>query len=553
MTKKIVENYICLIYPIFTLIYFLYVFVDTVRTGVTMTLFLLLGIVGIFVLKCFTFKTTEDKLFTLYVLYNVISGIWCVAFGIPLAVYLGEISTTLLPMLLYYAGRGFDENGASKYYHGFIIAALLMGGIGAVFYIWAPQFYIDFSYVNEFISKADAPTMRVRMNSIIGSGPMGCFVAYSMCASAYFLRKPEKKDRIIGLVYIILSILFSFMANQRSAMFCIILMLVFFNFVDFLVDRKKPLKYLWMEIAGVVAILVGVFVFARGVFEKFWIRLASIPDGFGERSESWVAAVNDMRNFWIGDGLGSRGHRAAGYQYYIVADGGLVKLYAEMGLIGTSLIIFLVALVYIKSVKPIPSLKGTEKQSIPRMSLIVPELAIITSAILMSIGSNVLEMELCAPIVYFALGRAVKLLNEDRPAEEYIGAFNDEAAGEDTGEDIEGVPAAETLGVPEADTLGVRAEDIEGVPAAEITGAPETATPGEAETVIAEEAETVIAEEAETVIAEEAETVIAEEAESVIAGEAESVIAEEAETVIAEEAETVIAGGDAPSLSGGGA
>lgn len=402
-----IKKYICLIYPLFTLIYFLYMFFSGIRTGITMTFFLLLGIAGICLLRLITKETLEDKIFGLYIIYNILSVIWCVAFGIPVSVFIGEVSTTLLPMMLYYAGRGFDEEYAAKYYHGFIIAALLMGGIGAVLFIWAPQFYIDFSYVNEFISKADAPTMRVRMNSLIGSGPMGCFVAYSMCASAFFLRKEEKKDRIIGLVYIILSILFSFMANQRSAMFCIILMLVFFNFVDLLVDKKLSIKVLWAEIAAVAVLLAGIFIFARGIFEKFWIRLASIPDGFGERSGSWFDAVGDMHNILIGDGLGSRGHRAAEYQQYIVADGGLVKLFVEMGIIGTALIVAVVVLVYVRSLQ-----KGAGAADGRRnVSLVVPELAIITSAVLMSIGSNVLEMELCAPIVYFALGRAVGLLN----------------------------------------------------------------------------------------------------------------------------------------------
>ena len=398
--KKILNEYICIIYPLFTLIYFAYVFFSSIRTGITMTFFLIIGAVAACVMY-FTVETVEDKIFTLYVLFNLVSGIWCVMYGIPLSVFIGEISTTLLPMLLYYAGRGFDEEYAARYYHGFVIAALLCGAIGAVFYIWAPQFYVDFSYVNEFISKADVPTMRVRMNSIIGSGPMGAYVAYSTCVSAYFLRKEEKKDRIIGIIYLLLSIIFSFMANQRSAMFCVILFLVFYELTDIIVDKRKPMKYLGIAAGGVVILLAGIFVFARGVFEKFYIRLASIPDGFGERTGSWVDGIRSMKNIWIGDGLGSHGHRAAGFQPYIVADGGLVKIYTEMGIIGTALIVIVVLAVYIRSLK-----KG-------KISLVVPELAVITSAILMSIGSNVLEMELCAPIVYYALGRAVLKLNEN--------------------------------------------------------------------------------------------------------------------------------------------
>ncbi len=399
MMKKIVKNYIYLMYPLATLIYTLYLFFSWVRTGIYLTAVLALGFVGICCLGYITVKTTEDKIFTAYFVYNLLSGIWCVFYGIPVGVFIGEVSTTALPMVLYYAGRGFDDDEAEKYYGGFLAASLFMGLFGAVLYIWAPQFYLDFSYENEFISLADAATARVRMNSLLGSGPTAVYLTYAVCASAFFMRKKDRKSRTAGTILLILSILLAFMANQRSSMFSIIMMLIFFNFVDYAVDKDKPKKLLWIELSAIAALLLGIFIFARGVFEKFYIRLASIPSGFGERSESWVAAVNNMNNMWLGDGLGSRGHRAMEYQRYIVADGGLVKLYTEMGLIGTSLIIFLLVLIFKKSVR--------------HVGKIVPELAVIVCTILMSIGSNVLEMELCAPIVYFALGRAVKKITEE--------------------------------------------------------------------------------------------------------------------------------------------
>ena len=398
MRDKYIKKYIYLIYPLAVFIYSLHLFFSFVRTGVVLTFVLALGFAGACVLGYFTLNRTEDKIFSLYLLYNLISGIWCVYYGMPVGVFLGEVSTTALPMVFYYVGRGFDDTEAESLYHGFILSAIFMGGIGAVLNIWAPQFYLDFSYENSFISVADAPTARVRMESLIGSGAMGCFAAYSMCASAFFLRQQDRKKRVTGIVYMLLSLLFTFMANQRSAMFSVILMLVFFNTVVFHTKGGWHKRYLWMEIAAAATLLAGIFIFAREVFDKFWIRLASIPSGFGERTGFWVNVVNRTHNIWLGDGLGSRGHRAAEYQQYIVADGGLVKLYVEMGLIGTSLIIFVVYLVYIKA------LRGVRKTA--------PEIAIITSAILMSIGSNVLEIELCAPIVYFALGRAVKKLNE---------------------------------------------------------------------------------------------------------------------------------------------
>ncbi|MCR5651849.1 MAG: hypothetical protein K6F86_11790 [Lachnospiraceae bacterium] len=395
------KKFICIIYPLLTLIYFGFLFCSLIRPGICMTVLMLAGGAAIVLARLVTFKTAEDRVFAVYLIYNILSGIWCVYYGIPFSVYAGEVSTTALPMIFYYAGRSFDEEYTEKYYGGYIIAALGMGLIGAVFYIWPPKFYLDFAFDNMLISVADAPTSRVRMNSLIGSGGMAVYVTYALCLSSYFFRQKEKNKRIAGFIFMGLSLVFAFMANQRSSMFSIILVLIFFGTVDYLTDGNRSKKILFAELGAAAAVVAGIFVFARGVFEKFYLRLISIPEGFGERSESWVAAVNDMKNMWLGDGLGSRGHRAAEFQTYIVADGGLVKLYTEMGIIGTSLIIFLLVLVFLKAVRK------------PR--IVIPEICVIICALLMSIGSNVLEIQICAPVVYFALGRAVKKLNENDP------------------------------------------------------------------------------------------------------------------------------------------
>ncbi len=394
MQKDLLKKYIFIIYPLCFLAYLGFLISRSVRPGICMTALLLAGFLCMILCGFLTVKTTEDRIFGLYFAYNILSGIWCVYYGIPLLVYLGEVSTTALPMAFYYAGRGFVDEESEKFYFSYICAALLMGLTGVILYIWAPRFYLDFSFDNLFISVADVPTSRVRMNSLVGSGALAAFLTYAVCLSAYFIRSGEKKKRIMGFAFIVPAVIFTFMANQRSAMFCVIVSVAFFYFVDYFLDKTRSKKTLYIGVLAIAAAVLGVFFFARGVFEKFYARLISIPQGFSERSESWVAAVNDMKNMWLGDGLGSRGHRAALFQNYIVADGGLVKLYTEMGIIGTSLIIFLLVLVFKKSVK---NIKKT-----------APEMAVIACAVLMSVGSNVLETELCAPIVYFCLGRIVK-------------------------------------------------------------------------------------------------------------------------------------------------
>ncbi|MBQ7584070.1 MAG: hypothetical protein IJT24_05620 [Lachnospiraceae bacterium] len=346
MNKRVLKNYICLIYPIFAVVYLLGIFFGGISTGMVITFFLLAGAGAVCALGLLTASFTEDKVFGLYLLYNVLSGIWCVAFGIPVSVYVGELSVTALPMMLYYAGRGFGEEYASKYYRCFMLSALFLAAAAALLYFFLPQLYPVFLY------------------NIFGE------------------------------------------------------------------------------------------------------NLSSLQVGFGERSESWIAAVNNMVNFWIGDGLGSHGHRSAGYQDYIVADGGLVKLYSEMGLIGTSMIIFVLALVYIKAFRgrqateqketasagmktaeaaAFRGMKAAETEaSKKKLTSVLPELLVITSAVLVSAGFNLLETVLFTPLIFFALGRAVRKLNDDRAGEEYTGPFEDgrtpEAEDGDGG--LEGAPAA---------------------------------------------------------------------------------------------------------------
>ncbi len=320
MGKKLLINYICLLYPVFSAVCILCLFFSGVRAETVMSLFLIIGAVAVCVLGLLTARLTEDKIFGLYLIYNVLSGIWCTAFGMPAGVYLGELIVTIPPMMLYFAGRGFEDEQAFRYCRYFILSVLFLGAVAAVLFIFAPQFSMAFLY------------------------------------------------------------------------------------------------------------------------NMFGERLSSLQVGLGERAEAWIAAVNNMENFWIGDGLGSHGLRAADYQLYIVAHGGLVKLYSEMGLIGTSMIIFVLALIYIKAFRSCAGNNIHPEQPLKKKP--AAELIIITIAIVVSIGFNLLDTVLISPVIYFALGRAVRRLNDDRAGEEYVGRFEDEKAPEPEGEGLEGAPAA---------------------------------------------------------------------------------------------------------------
>ena len=380
------------------LVYALTLASSDIPAGVIISFLLLAAALWLLISGAFRFSRTEDRIFAAYIVYNLLSGIWTVAFGIPVSVYMGEVSTTALPMVLYYAGR-CSGSRTERFYRLFIYSVLFITGFGFLLYVTVPQFYIDFLYQHAMISKDDAATAHVRMYSVIGSTLVGAMSVFSMGASIFFIELKDRKRRTEGLIYFLISLFMAFMSNQRAAMAVAIMIVIFLNLTVFFSFRMFPKKYFAYECAAIAAVLVLLVTAGHKWFMKIYYRLVSLPGAVGQRSDQWVGAVNNMKSMWTGDGLGSHGHRAIGYAEHVVADGGLVKIYCELGIIGTSLFIFLILLII--------------KKSFRNLSRVVPEFTLIISALLLSIGSDILSFELAAPIFYFAIGRAVSILTDD--------------------------------------------------------------------------------------------------------------------------------------------
>lgn len=366
-----------------------------VRPGVIATVLL----IGIYIQMLFgkkiTVNNTIDYLMVVFFAYNLLSGIWCVAFGMPVSIYAGEFVTGVLPVIFYFAGKSICDD-IEDFYKKFIIAVIFVGAVGLILFIWAPQFYLDYLFDHNYISKADVSTMRIRMISVIGSIQLGYIAVCGMCASASLMLKNECK-KYKAAVFI--CCLIAFLSNQRSAMFVAIAVLVYVNYLIFFTFKILPKKYFFLEIAGLSVGFIGLCVVYFKAVLKIYYRLVSLPGAVGQRSDQWVGAVNNMKNLWLGNGLGASGHRAVYLNDYIVADGGLVKMFCELGIIGASVFAFMMILVFKKGVKHIYECAG--------------ELAIIAVTLMQSIGSNILEFQIATPIFFFAVGRVVYFIYKD--------------------------------------------------------------------------------------------------------------------------------------------
>ncbi len=369
------------------LLYVLNMITPAVRPGVIASVFMFCVLAELFVKRQVRFVSFMDRLVAAWFLYNALSVIWLVRSGMPLGVYNQEAVVSLLPVIFYLVGRSCDD--ASVFYRYFICALLLIGILGIILQVAMPQFYIDYSYKLSFVSKADAETCRVRMDSVVGSTVLGFLSVASMLASIPFIM--EKRSRLFGIISMFISFIVAFMSNQRSAMVVAILAVLYFNYLLFFVYKSADRKYFVIEIALLGAAFIGLCIFKLGAIKEVYYRLASLPLAVGERSEQWVAAVNNMYSTWLGNGLGANGHRAIGIEdAFVVADGGLVKAYCEQGIFGFSMFIYIMILTFKRGLKDLKSYAA--------------EIGITAAALLQSIGSNILSFQLAGPVFWFAIG-----------------------------------------------------------------------------------------------------------------------------------------------------
>ena len=383
-------------YIVVIIAYILTVFSGAVRPGVTASLLMVIVALELVVKKQISIKSVMDVLIVAYFTYKAASYFWLIKGGLPARVYTGEAAVSLIPMIFYFAGRAC-KGRIRNFYCKFIAALVILGLVSLAFYIIAPQFYLDYLYAWSYMSKPDAATMRVRMQSVMGCTLFGAIMVFGMCVGIYFLFAmgkdiKTKRDRILGIFTIVFTLFFAFMSNQRSSMVAGIVMLLYINILLFTKFENIPRKYFVFEIAGIVILLVLVCLVRYDFIIKIWGRLSSLPTAVSERSEQWVAAVNNMYSSWFGNGLGANGHKALGIEgTHVIADGGLIKAYCEEGVIGFSMFLYILFL--------------SVRKCLANIKVSYAELGVIIVGLLLSIGSNVLAFQLATPIFWFAIGR----------------------------------------------------------------------------------------------------------------------------------------------------
>ena len=406
--------------------YVIFLFVPAFRTGVFASFLMVLILIetGFFLIKSdrrSDFISLLNVTVLIYFVYNLLSFIWLVQIGLPFSLYAAEFSNAILPMVFYFvAVTVYSKDSGSKtdyVYKSFLFANTGLNLICLVLYVWAPQFYCDYLFNMSLISKADKQTTQVRMEGLTGSTNISYLgVAAMLVASKYMYesfaetgltkkgakikdmdaaQKSALKKFVLYTILFFFSFVIVFMANGRAGMVAAILVIAYLNFLVFFSFGFAAKKYFYIEIGAVVVLLIAMCIVTPGVVAKVGARLISLPGAIGQRSEQWIAAINNMPaqwwGQWFGNGLGANGHKA----YYIIGahsvpDGGIVKLYCEEGAIGFALFVYI--------------MMCTFRNGIKNLKTCFCELGIVGTALLMSIGSNIIAFQLCMTVFWFAAG-----------------------------------------------------------------------------------------------------------------------------------------------------
>lgn len=376
-------------YYIAIFVSFLYLFIPQIRIGVTCSCIM----VVLYALHFFKFGenlrygTVFDILVVLYMLYNCISiFLGDTRTGYSISIGISEYSNAILPCCFFFIARASESKVKGIYYKSFTISILFTYAVGLLFYIFKPAIYT--SYMSRTIVNFYMETYNLlpRMHSFLGSvsvGLLGC-----IALGILLFNRVNIPFKAIAAIMLTVGIV---LTKQRASWICMLIIWMFFILYYYITKKTKKIVPITLAVLFVILIIGGYkysaiiqqvdnLINSRGGL--------SLYAAFSERNQNFSAVFNDGFSSVVGHGLGSAGHRMMGNSTFLILDGYFFKLIYEIGIIGSSiLIVILIASIIISINK--------------RMW---HALVILSSCIIVALGSSCIAFQLVAPILWFCIG-----------------------------------------------------------------------------------------------------------------------------------------------------
>lgn len=358
-------------------------FLPGIRIGVIASV-LILFLVATNTSSAKSFTNKIDFLVTAYITYATFSILFFSYSNLPVSVFIREYSNSILPIFFYFLAKKNDNN---KFYELTLIAILFCFIAGFVLFIRQPSFYREYLFVIDGTGGTDVILTSNFFRSLVGLTMTGSLGFVGVVISLTKILDSKARWGKIALVICIIAVALSF---RRSAIVVTLAAFFVFHYFGYLKYSIIKKRFFFLE----VLILFFVFLYLNSNFGDLILMLSErtvdISNAIESRSDSWFDGLG-YGNLVIGDGLGVYGHKAVEFSDKYIPDGYYFRSLAELGVVGTSIFMFIVLGTLIKGLK-------TFKSN-------TLEVSIIVGLCIQAIGSNIFSFQLIGPFFWYCVGR----------------------------------------------------------------------------------------------------------------------------------------------------
>lgn len=346
----------------------------------------------------FIFQQKNDfiiSLLNIYLIYNLLSIIAYFFNNTPIDCYIGSFRNFIFPFIFAYFGyRYSDDYLFNKMY---IYGCLFCFLIGLYLYFTLPPYYVDFLTQAEKADILNDGTVIIsRFGSFFGGSYAISFFSVPCLAlsMSYLLNKKCEIKRWVLYLAVFSSFLAAILCQQRIAMACSILILMFYTLKLIFKGGKKLVIYFILTI--VVVLVSSRFlqsesgdITSNQLINRF--ENMSFTAAMSSRIGQYTSFDRDTPlSHVVGLGMGSCGHIAHSLGLKCIADGDYIRIFHENGVLGFSIFLFLVLMTLIKLFK--------------NHRILHAEGCIILFFLASMIGANPLEYFLFSVMFWFTLG-----------------------------------------------------------------------------------------------------------------------------------------------------
>lgn len=321
-----------------------------------------------------------DLLVSGYIVYNFLSILVVFFRGYPISIYLKEFSNSILPVCFYFSGRCLDKKSVDKFYRNSLYAIIFSMLVGIYLYLKQSESYLLYLKFHGYSN--------TRLSSFLGSIAIGSLAVTAVLISGKIIIESHLKK---GKLLFFISLLSCILSMQRASWITCTCVLIVLHYFAFFKWHLLKIRYIVLEFSLFLLVL---YIFRMPLINMFenWImeHSADNMNMFSSRTGQWISAIKNSDNLLFGQGLGTLGHKAMDYGEMIIADGGLVKLFCENGVIGTALFIAILLL--------------TLGNGLRFLRNYYMEIGIVLAMLLQSIGSNIIAFQVLTPIFWLSIG-----------------------------------------------------------------------------------------------------------------------------------------------------